>query len=228
MTWLNLFRNGRSKCVVVRSKYSDFPIQCRRNTSDHKVFYQVFASLEYACFDDLPDVGLIIDCGANVGYTAAYFLSRHHRATAIAVEPDQANFDLLVRNLSPFGDRARTVRAGVWPHSCELVVSVAAEGNEWGVQVREVAFGERPSLPAVDIPTLLRGSGYSRISILKIDIEGSEAALLRGNCDWLESVDHLAIELHGSECEALFARVMEGRNFDMSKSGELTVCNKRV
>jgi FkbM family methyltransferase len=211
----------------MRSKYCDFPLNCRLNSSDHKVFYQVFANLEYACFDDLDDVGLIVDCGANVGYTMAYFLTRHRSATAIAVEPDERNFEVLVANIAPFGDRVRPIRAGIWSHPCGLVVSAPSTGNEWGVQVHEAAVGQTPHLTAIDIPSLLRDSGYARVSILKIDIEGSEAVLLRGNCDWLDSVDNLAIELHGPECEGLFARAIEGRGFDVARSGELTICRRR-
>jgi FkbM family methyltransferase len=211
----------------VRSRYSDIPLACRRNSSDGKVFYQVFANREYACFDNLTNVGLIIDCGANVGYTAAYFMSRHPRAELIAVEPDEQNFRMMTQNLAPFGDRVRLVRAGIWSRLCGLALVPTREGNEWGVQVREAADAEIPDVTAVDIPTLLRESGHSRISILKIDVEGSEAVIFNGNCDWLDAIDHLAIELHGSECESTFSRAIAGRGFQISRSGELTVANRR-
>jgi len=175
-------------------------------SSDDRVFYQVFAQCDYACFNDLTNVSLIIDCGANVGYTSAYFLSRHPKASVIAVEPDQANFELLEQNLSLFHSRFRVVQKGIWSYACDLTVVRPRPGdrNEWGVQVRETRDGEQPDVSAVDIQTLLRESGHSRISILKIDIEGSEAELLRHGCDWLDLVDNLAIELHGADCERLF------------------------
>lgn len=45
------------------------PIQVRTRSSDWNVFYQIFVEKEYACLDILSKVGLIVDAGANVGYS---------------------------------------------------------------------------------------------------------------------------------------------------------------
>jgi FkbM family methyltransferase len=209
---------------LLRSKYADHPLICRRNTSDARVFYQVFARKQYSCFDDLVGVDLILDCGANVGYASAYLLSRHRQATVVAIEPDAGNFETLTRNLSPYGSRGRAIRAGVWPRRCGLIVSEAVRGAEWGVEVREARPDELPQLSAVDIESLMSDAGRSRISILKIDIEGSERALFSGECSWLDRVDNLAIEFHGADCEQIFMDAVRGRGFNLSRSTELTVC----
>src|SRR5437763_12648309 len=74
---LDRFSNGsRREPVWMRSRYASHPLGGRVHTSDGKVFYQVFARLEYSCVDERKDVKLIIDCGANVRYSSAYFLSR--------------------------------------------------------------------------------------------------------------------------------------------------------
>ena len=90
------------------------PLWCRWGGSDYFVFNQIFRHPEYACVAGLPRVELVIDCGANAGYSAAYFLSRYPQCRLIAVEPEPGNFALLQRNLAPYGERAKPVHAGVW------------------------------------------------------------------------------------------------------------------
>jgi hypothetical protein len=96
------------------TKYAQFPLRCRPNTTDHAVFRQIFVEREYQCLDHIRDARLIIDCGANVGYASAYFLSRFPGSHVIAVEPDPGNFELLKANLAPYGNRCRLVNSAVW------------------------------------------------------------------------------------------------------------------
>lgn len=213
--------------VTMRSNRVNHPLAARSHTSDGQVFYQVFARLEYSCVDDMSGVSLIIDCGANVGYSSAYFLSRFPNVKLIAVEPDPGNFKILQRNLEPFGPRVKLIQSGIWSHSCGLVISKEryADGREWAIQVRETKPGETPQMTAVDIETLLRESGESRISILKIDIERAEAIVFASNFEsWIDKVDNLVIELHDEECQRIFLKAIEGQGFGISHSGELTVC----
>ena len=72
--------------LTVRSRYAAFPLVCRRGTSDLEVFGQIFSHREYRCLDSVRDAGLIIDCGANVGFSSAYFLTRYPTAEVIAVD----------------------------------------------------------------------------------------------------------------------------------------------
>jgi FkbM family methyltransferase len=64
--------------------------------------------------DHIESPRLIVDCGANVGYSSAYFLSKFPTSTVIAAEPDSGNFDLLLQNLSD-GDRFMAIKAVAWP-----------------------------------------------------------------------------------------------------------------
>jgi FkbM family methyltransferase len=191
------------------------------------VFQQIFLEREYRCLDDVGNSGLIVDCGANVGYASAYFLTRHPNAQLIAVEPDPGNFAVLAANLAPFGTRCRTLCSAVWPDRTGLVMSELPfrDGREWARQVRPAQCGEAPQMIAVDLGSVLRVSGFERISILKMDIEGAEASIFASNYEaWLDKVDVLVIELHGPECESVFHRAISAYDFASSKCGELTVC----
>ena len=215
------------KVVTFTSPHSAHPLLCREGSSDFHSFHQIFIEREYSCLDNVTDPQLILDCGANAGYSAAYFLSRFPKCRVIAVEPDPDNFALLQRNLAPFGNRVRTIQAGVWSHQTKLKLSEAkfGDGLEWARQVRECKEGEADGLPAVDIGTLLRESEYSSISILKVDIEAAEKVVFGSNYEsWIGRVENMVIELHDPECVKTFRRAIKGQPFQISRCGELTVC----
>jgi len=208
------------------------PLFARGGSTDLRVFQQVFVEREYGCLDDAAGVELVIDCGANVGYSSAWFLSRWPGARVLAVEPDAENFAALRRNLAPYGARATLLRAGLWSHPCGLRMEESAfrGGGAWARQVRETRPGEEPGLPAFDVPSLLERAGAARASVLKIDVEGAEAVVFAGACDWLDRVDNLVIELHDDshfgDARAAFFRAIEGRGFALGTSGELTVARR--
>jgi FkbM family methyltransferase len=227
------FFAGHECLGYLSSPWADHPLAFRPDSSDLDVYRQIFIEREYQCFDDLTDVRLIIDCGANVGYSAAYFLSRFQDCSLVAIEPDPANLSVLERNLAPYKHRARVVHAGVWSHRGFLRASpdVYGDGREWSRQVIECQAHETGAIPAVDIGTLLRESDFDRISILKVDIEGAEAVVFGpGSAAWLPSVDNIAIELHErtvfGDAPTIFAEAVAAMPFALSRSGELTVCRR--
>jgi FkbM family methyltransferase len=225
--WLQLSKYllARRATVPLRSKHLRFPVYYRPGSTDLIVFHQIFIEREYSCFDDLTNVGLILDLGANVGYSSAYFLSRFPDSFVIAVEPDEANFALLNKNLTPYNGRYKTINAAVWPEKTTLhfePASLRAE-NECGRIVTAEASEGRP-VPAVEVASLLAMAGGRRISILKVDIEGAERELFSRNTEpWLGMADNICIEIHGEEARQIFDKAVAGRGFAISRSGELIV-----
>ena len=198
------------------------------HSSDLAVFWQIFVEREYECLN-LSDGDLILDLGANVGYSSAYFLSRYPKSPVIAVEPDPSNFAILQRNLAPYGPRATVIQAAVWSHVTK--VSIRAEqyrgGGAWTRQVEERKSGD---IAGIDISSLLALSQRSKIGLLKMDVEGAEVVVFGGKCVWLNQVDRIAIELHddsvfGNATE-IFYNAIRGQNFEISQSGELTICSR--
>jgi FkbM family methyltransferase len=151
----------------------------------------------------------------------------------IAVEPDPSNFEMLAMNMLPYGNSVKLINSAVWPEVTELALSEdrQGKGREWSRQVRPYRSGDVFSFRAVDVGTLLRRSGYDRISILKIDIEGAESVIFSRNYgEWIDRVDNIVIELHGNtvqqNCHAIFYQAIHGKGFAVSQAGELTVCKR--
>lgn len=117
--------------------------------------------------------------------------------------------------------------AGTWTHDAahHRLSRQYRDGREWAVQVRECEKGETPDVYGRDIGTVLRQTTFQTIDILKIDIEGAERVLFSGTSHvWLDQVSNIAIELHDTTCEGVFFAVMSAYSYDLSKSGESTVC----
>jgi FkbM family methyltransferase len=204
------------------------PVRMRPGTSDLHTFQQIFIAREYDCLGEVElsgeDPVFIVDCGANVGYASVYFLNKYKNAHVVAVEPDRDNFEVCRKNLAPFGARARVIRSAIWTHRASLkLLRLAGRETEWGIRVEE-ANADEADLEGTTIAAILEESGFSAIDLLKVDIEGAEAAIFAGDHEWLGDVKNIAIELHGEDCKRSFFEAMGRYRYDLSTSGELTVC----
>ena len=196
-------------------------ILLRPGTSDLLCFRQVFLRDEYGpMLDNVRDPKLIVDCGANIGLTSAVLAHRFPNARIIAVEPDDANYDLATRNLQQYGSRITLLKAAIWSHACGMqVIPSTVQGSYWGQRVAESSDG---ALRGIDMLGLLEFANADRIDLLKIDIEGAEKQLFSEGTDrWLPHVDNIVIELHGPECEEPVERALQGFRFRRETSGEL-------
>lgn len=215
------------KYISLKIKGYKYPMWARYKSSDIDVLYQIFGEKEYSTLDSLEDCKLIIDCGANVGYSSIYLLNKYPDAHIIAVEPDQENFQVCQKNLEPYSDRVTLVNAAIWSHETGLVISKYGEGREWSTQVKECQINQQPDILATDIQSLLQKHGSTSIDLLKIDVEGAESVIFSQNYEtWLDQVKNIVIELHGKECENIFFQALSAHKYDFSKFGELTICQR--
>lgn len=89
-----------------------FPIFLRSKTSDLSTLEQVFIDCEYEMTHSLhPKV--ILDCGANIGLGTVYFKNQFPDAKIISVEPEESNFELLMKNTAHYND-IFCIKGGVW------------------------------------------------------------------------------------------------------------------
>lgn len=147
----------------------------RLGNGDYGVAYEVFV-LDY--YDDHgrlepKNVNLIVDLGANVGFSMLYFLHRFPMAKVIGFEPHPGHYAEAKRNLILDGTARRAVlypeAAGAFGRRLWLydrgTSSSLSERNAPGTIAAEV----------IDVfPRLLGRS----IDLLKIDIEGGEYEIL--------------------------------------------------
>lgn len=222
-------KHERYKIGTLSSNELRAPLVFRYNSSDPNVFSQIFITDEYRPLTDLRDVKSIVDCGAYVGFSSTYFLSRFPEAHVLAVEPDPRNYHLLKQNLSPYRERVTTINAAVWSRRVGLKLRSGHPGEEteWVTTVRECRQGEHADLQAVDMEKLLQLNNHDEIDILKMDIEGAEAVVFSENFEpWIKKVRAFAIELHDEECSNAFYRALASGTFRFSRSGEIAIARR--
>jgi hypothetical protein len=95
----------------------------------------------------------------------------------------------------------------------------------------EVASSDSYDIKAVTIDTLLKKSGFDKIDILKLDIEGAEREIFSKNFDsWLDKVDIIMIELHDrikKGCTKAFYSAVNKYKWKKFKRGENIILIKK-
>ena len=198
------------------------PVWFRLGTADAFVVRQVFTVQQYAPLTQISNVKFIIDCGGNIGCSALYFMKHFPDAELVAIEPQRDNADLFRQNLLTFSSRVHLIEAAIWSRETELYFrnSNAATSS---YEVAEI--GESEVIKTVTLANILRTWKFSRIDILKIDIEGAEADLFSKNVSsWLPHTRNIGIELHRERDKDVFFRAMSEFNYELISSGETTIC----
>lgn len=202
----------------------EHPLHLREGRSDPFFFGQIFLDQEFAPVRGL-DVATMIDLGGNAGLASVWFLNTFPRAKLVTIEVNPDNYPMLEANLRPYGNRATVVKGGVWWRQTPL--ALVRRQNEGDAHVREALPGDDPAeiMEGWDVPALMARGGFTRIDLLKIDIEGAEVDLLLKDAErWLPHVRNLSLELHGPECEAALDRALAPYTYQRQVLGELTFC----
>jgi FkbM family methyltransferase len=236
--WL-LIRVGRKLGIGEPGRWRVRPRQVRhaltarlRGSSDMSVFYQIFVSEEYSILRDLRNVMVVLDLGANVGFSSAYFLSCFPQSRVVAVEPDERNLAVCRTNLMPYGNRVLLLHGAAWERCTRLRLSKGsfADGREWATQVSNPSDGGVGDVQAWDVGSLIDMAGATKVDLLKVDIERAELAVFGDTAKkWLPRIRNICVELHGPDCEAAFFNALADFDYSLERSGELTICrNLRV
>jgi FkbM family methyltransferase len=233
LQWL-LFRLGRHLRVRWPATLRLCPRQAQhaltvrlRGSSDLDVFSQIFIEKEYAPLRSLENVSLVLDLGANVGYSSAYFLSCFPNSRVVAVEPDERNVAACRANLKPYASRAHILHGAVWATPTALCLSKGTfrDGREWATQVFQPLDCCAGDVQAWDVSSLIDMIGAEKVDLLKVDIERAELAVFDESAKkWLPSVRNICIELHGPDCEETFFNALASFDYELEFSGELTIC----
>jgi len=180
----------------------------RGSRADQGVIAQIFQDQAYslaplqrgaelqAVYEQAAGAGrkpFILDAGANIGASAAYFAHQFPGARVLAIEPAADNFALLQANVAGLDVDARLAAIGAQDGETTLVDP--GEG-EWGYRTQAGAPGPRVAvLSAARLVAEARAAGLAPF-IAKIDIEGGEADLFAGDTGWVDAFPLLIVELH--------------------------------
>jgi FkbM family methyltransferase len=177
--------------------------------------------------------GFIIDAGGYIG-TAAIMLARAFpEATIVSLEPSRDNFAMLAMNVRGYPNVIPLNMAlGSTAGSIELV-DRGTGGIGFSI-VQAPADCASPSrlhqVAVTTVPDLMQRFEASGIDFLKLDIEGAEHDLVKGQPDWLGATRVVFAELHERivpGCEAVFAAATANRSNSVDDRGEKALSIRR-
>ncbi len=207
--------------VAVLINQLQHPFYIRPATSDVGVVINNIIREEYGQVELKRSPTLMIDAGAYIGDTAAYYLSRYADLRIIALEPNPETFAIAQRNLEPYGERINLLQQGLF--SDEGVRHF--DGLETGVAISTVGH----AVTCTTIPALIKQFSIARIDILKMDIEGAEEAIFASNPqEWLCKVDLLVVEIHGDHLVNPILGIVRGAGFSTRKYRSVWYCENAL
>jgi FkbM family methyltransferase len=196
--------------------------------ADEATFEEVFTRQVYrSVADRIADAEFVIDLGANIGLATRYLAGRLPRCRIFAIEPDPQNFAMLRLNVGALAaaERCRSMRAALWDKEAELFLTPPPNGDRYNsIRVLERCDGLGASVRGMTMSEIFKASGFPRIDLLKVDVEGAEAALFSGGLEWLRRTRVIAIEFHDDARRASdFDAVMAEHGFEVDNSDAHTV-----
>ncbi len=201
----------------------------RERGSDILTFTEVIQQEVYReAVTAVRDCQTVIDLGANIGLASRYFADHFPNCKILAVEPNPGTYEVLLLNVERLvaNRRCRTLRAAVWSSEKILTGGALDDPNHFSafaVHESADASGE-DSIAGWPMSKIIADSGFERVDLLKVDIEGAEVALFTGNVNWLQQVRTIAIEFHdNSREECRFDDLMREYGFRVVDSGSHTV-----
>lgn len=196
------------------------PFFIRPGTKDVSVALNNFVREEYGAFGDLPDPRVLVDGGAYIGDTSAFFLSRFPGLRSIALEPMSDSLAQARVNLAPYGDRVELRAAALTADGAPVRMS----GVQTGAHIGEDGDIE---VPSQTIPMILDDLPEGRIDILKMDIEGTEGAIFANSPEnWLDRIGLIIVETHGPESTDTVLGALRANGWCAVRVRNLYFCRK--
>mgnify|MGYP006274375805 CR=1 FL=1 len=170
---------------------------------------------------------LVLDCGGNIGLAAIWYARLFPKATIVTLEPDPENFALLLRNVAPYPN-IHAIQGGIWSTSGSMCIANPESGSA-AFRLRHAEPGEKADVEVYSVADICRRFDIESPFVVKIDIEGGQAALFAENTDWIAGTDLIAIELDDwlmpfQGTSQAFFRAISQEPFDYLLGGDTLFC----
>jgi FkbM family methyltransferase len=161
---------------------------------------------------------VIVDAGANVGYSALYFARLFPDARILAVEPDPESFAVLTRHARGAAN-VTPIHAALWSHNQGLRLRTSDAGS-WSTYAAEGS-----GTPSIRLDDLMASIPNARPLVIKLDIEGAEREVVESCPDIFAEAKCVLVEPHDfmrpqAACLSPLYRVAARKEFDTILSGE--------
>ncbi len=160
------------------------------------------------------------DVGANIGYVSLALAKATGQAgRVVAFEPLPANLVRLRANmaLNPEGNRVQVVGAAVGANNSQAAFMVHGSGGMGKLQTakgRQTEYEDPITVEVISLDDWIKDNGLAPPGLIKIDVEGGEAAVLEGLGRTLNNDRPvILIELHGPEATSAAQTILASAGY---------------
>jgi FkbM family methyltransferase len=164
-----------------------YPYVCRVRTPIGPIEFTIYSPDDMLTVNEIffrgdyaapRDIRMTVDLGSNIGVSALYFLTRNPEARCRLYEPDPRNVERLCRNLAGFESRFELREEAVADLHGVFSFGIESTGRYGGIGS---PTGETIAVRARHINDILEEalSEVEQIDVLKVDIEGMEARVMK-------------------------------------------------
>ena len=209
--YVDAARSDRIRRIRVGHGNKARTLYLRGNGVDVYTFYATFIKGIYDAALPLPRGAVIVDLGANIGLTAAYWALVCEDARVVAVEPESSNVGLLQMNVSPadvsihhaaIAERCGTASLEIRGATGHTVV---ADETEQGSDSQTIQMITPDFLEAIE--------ELRHVDLIKADIEGAEAGVFTRPWKLLQKCETIIMEIHQASVRADIVRLLAHEGF---------------
>ncbi|MBZ0181892.1 MAG: FkbM family methyltransferase [Melioribacteraceae bacterium] len=191
-------------------KFRKYKITIADSRSFIAQYRDIFVEEDYKFLCNSPNP-IIIDAGSNIGISILYFVENYKSSKIIGFEADNKIFEILKSNIEQNRiNKVELINKAVWIHNEGVYFS--SEGADGSAIVSDK---NSSNVASIKLSSFLMT--FSKIDLLKIDIEGAEIDVIKDCENSLLMVDNLFIEYHsfkdGQQSLSEILRVLEKNNF---------------
>lgn len=198
--WRYLFwRLIRSSKPIIVELQNRIKIILRASpVTDLQIAYEIFVLEVYQKPNEAPEISpqLIVDVGANVGYSVVYFADKYPDAKLVAFEPHPTNITLLDRHVEINALQSRVNIEKVAVSNCNSELFLTDAGGYSALVESNENENEYLPVKARDFFTWI---GTRTVDLLKMDIEGGEYAILNDARFKSTDIRMIVLEWHNSK-----------------------------
>jgi FkbM family methyltransferase len=142
---------------------------------------------------------------------------RHPGARIFGVELDARNVQVALQNIKGLG--MSIFHAAVFHKDGQIEYNSTSSFNAFKIATGETSSSTQIKVQALSVGTILRKFDIRHVDYLKIDIEGAEKDIfLLGDLSWMDDVDQINIELHGTLEASALIKLLQDRGFKTQQS----------
>jgi FkbM family methyltransferase len=200
---LKLARYHPEKVVSFKTTFGT--LYFRDNFGDITNMVNLLFRREYR-LKQLTSPGVILDVGANIGMAAVWFHYYNPDREIFCFEPLQTNAALIRLNCPEA--KVFELALGSEPGKVDLSVDrdevmASAIPTQWKTTLQQ--------FPVATLDALAIKEQWTDVAMLKMDVEGMEAEILKGAKNILRKTHHVVVETHTSELhEQTIQHLIEG------------------